>query len=138
MCRMNIYWTSFSIKVEIQSFGFYSLIVELLGELIFKSTARGLQRHTYMSLFISLVYSFYWSIAYSDNSHDEELPSLSFKICIFSLIAYIYYRGNIFYFTYLIWAEVYLLFFSLFLHFKLDIVFLTPWRVFEPQNITFL
>ena len=34
-------------------------IVELLGELIFKSRAQGLQRHTYMSLFISLVYSFY-------------------------------------------------------------------------------
>ena len=77
-------------------------------------------------------------MAYSDNSHDEELHSLFSKIYIFSLIVYIYYIGNIFYFIYLILAEVYVLFFSLFLHFKLDIVFFTAWRVFEPQNITFL
>lgn len=112
--------------------------MELLGELIFKSRVWGLQRHTYMFLFILLVYSS------TDLLLTQIIPMMKsftlyfLRFVFFSLIVYIYYRGNIFYLIYFILAEVYVLFFSLFLHFKLDIVFLTTWRVFEPQNITLL
>ena len=123
----------FSVIMKYGRFGFSSLIVGLSGELIFKSGSSGFwRRHLHFLIFLATStlsnYLFFTHII--PIVHEEDLYYLSSKIHIFIVFIFTYYRDNAFYFTDLVFTEIYLMFFALFLYFKLVMVILIPWKVF--------